>query len=223
MRRGLALAVCINPDGDLEPPTGTIRKRPIAIERGLFKDPAIINPDMLSAGMERLARDLAPDCRETLGIMELSVNNLRESDDISDQEYLGRVRRLLPCGYHVMLTRLRESYSVTEYLRRYSQQPMCYNSGISTLALMFAQGYYTELAGGLLEATGKLLADNVRIYAHAMPAESFNRHLDSARESAEHVSRPVDGMVTTENLEMEEPISLLYRYLIDAGWISGID
>jgi len=223
VRKGLTPSVCFSPAGELVPPTEAIRKRPVAIERGLFKNPKIINPAMLQAGMQRLAKDLSKDARAPMGIMELSVNNLREPADIPDEDYLQRLRNLFQYDYHVMLTRLRESYSVTEYLRRYSQQPMCYNTGMSTLALMFAEGYYTALPGGLLEATGKLLANNVKIFGHAMPAEAFNNHLSSAGEAADHIRRPESGMVTTDKLEMEPPIGLLYEYLIEAGWIQGID
>ncbi|MGI9331288.1 MAG: TonB-dependent receptor [Gammaproteobacteria bacterium] len=223
VRQQLAWAVCFNEQGKLVPPTEIIRKRPIALERGLFKDPDIIDPGILKAGMDQMADQLPADARPTLGLMELSVNNLREGDEVEDAEYLRRIRHLFQFGHCLLLTRLRESYSVTEYLRRYSQEPMGYNHGISTLALMFAEGYYTALPGGMLEATGKLLADNVRIYAHAMPAEAFNRHLDSAKDAALHVRRPDSGEVTTENLDIEPPVSLLYQYLLDAGWIQGVD
>ncbi len=223
VRQGLAWAVCFNEQGELVPPTEAIRKRPIALERGLFKDPEIIDPKMLKAGMEQMAGQLAANSRSTLGLMELSVNNLREGDEVDDAEYLRRIRHLFQYGYHLLLTRLRESYSVTEYLRRYSQEPMGYNHGISTLALMFAEGYYTALPGGLLEATGKLLADNVKIYAHAMPADAFNHHLESAKVGVGHVHRPDGGRVTTDNLSMDAPVALLYRYLLEAGWIQGVN
>lgn len=223
VRRGLAHAVCVAPNGTLEAPTEVIRKRPVAIERGLFKDPRYIDPKILRAGIASLAARLPEQAPEPLGLMELSVNNLREANEVSDAEYLRRLETLLGSGHRVLLTRLRESYSLTEYLRRYSQEPMCYNTGISTLALMFAEGYYTELSGGLLEATGKLLANNVKLYAHAMSAADFNRHLDTAGAAASHICRPESGQVTTDTLVMESPIATLYRYLLEAGWIEGVD
>jgi len=223
VRNGLTWSVCFNAAGEMEPPTEVIRKRPVAIERGLFKDLRYINPDMLEAGLNGLASELATDSREPLGLMELSVDNLREAEDVTDAEYLQRLHNLFSCGYHVLLTRLRESYSVTEYLRRYSQEPMRYNTGVSTLALMFAEGYYTALSGGLLEAMGKLLANNVKIYAHAMPAESFRNHLSAVNINSAYIHAPESGQVTISNLSMEPPIDLLYQYLVADGWIEGID
>lgn len=222
VRRGLAQAVCLSGDGKMEPPTEVIRKRPIAIARGLYREPEHVHPEMLQAGIRCIAMETGPDQREPLGLMELSVNNVSEGDDVPDSDYLGRIASLLDHGFPVLLTRLRESYSVTEYLRRYSDAPLRYNLGVSSLALTFAEDYYTELPGGLLEATGKLFAHDVKAYGHAMEAGAFRDHLATASVPADHVCAPKSDTVNVENLELQPPVGRLYRYLVEAGWIESI-
>lgn len=222
VRRGLALAVCLGGDGRMEPPTEVIRKRPVAIARGLFREPEHVHPEMLQAGIRCMAIETPSEQRRPLGLMELSVNNVSEGDDVPDDDYLGRVTCLIEHGFPVLLTRLRESYSVTEYLRRYSDAPLRYNVGVSTLALTFAEEYYGDLPGGLLEATGKLFAHNVKAYGHAMDAAAFRDHLHMASVPVDHVCEPTSDTVTVENLELQAPVGRLYRYLVEAGWIESI-
>jgi hypothetical protein len=222
VRRGIALAVCLDDGGGMLPPTEIIRKRPVAIARGLYREPAHVHPEMLEAGVECIAKEASDEQREPLGLMELSVNNASEGDEISDTVYLGRLNTLIEHDFPILLTRLKESYSVTEYVRRYTDAPLRYNFGISTLALIFAESFYGELPGGLLEATGKLFAHDVKAYGHAMSADAFRQHLGQASIDSRHVRAPVADTVTVENLELEPPVGQLYRYLVEAGWIESI-
>lgn len=222
VRRGLTRAICLGEDGQMQPPTEVIRKRPIAIARGLYREPEHVHPEMLQAGINCIATETAAELREPLGLMELSVNNVSEGDDVPDSDYLARLKSLLEHGFPVLLTRLRESYSVTEYLRRYSDAPLRYNLGVSSLALTFAEDYYAELPGGLLEATGKLFAHDVKAYGHAMEASAFRDHLDTASVPVDHVCEPRSDTVSVANLELHSPVGRLYRYLVEAGYIEDI-
>ncbi|UCG74004.1 MAG: hypothetical protein JSV45_06405 [Chromatiales bacterium] len=222
VRRDLAQAVCLSDEGRMEPPTEVIRKRPVAIARGLYREPEHVHPEMLQAGIRCVATETGPDEREPLGLMELSVNNVSEGADVPDSDYLGRIASLLDHGFPVLLTRLRESYSVTEYLRRYSDAPLRYNLGVSSLALTFAEDYYADLPGGLLEATGKLFAHDVKAYGHAMDAGAFREHLQTASVPVDHVCEPRSDTVNVDNLELLPPVGRLYRYLVEAGYIENI-
>ena len=176
----LAQAVLFGPDGELEPPNEVIRKRPVIVERGLYQHHTEIDPEVLASAHRQLQKEYPEPAREPLALMELSVNNLREGTDIDREEYMRRLRAIATPGHWVLLTRLKHSYNLTDYLRRYSEEPLRFAMGTSTLAMLFAGEYYAQLPGGLLEATGKLFADNVKIYAHPMTAESFAAHMAAA-------------------------------------------
>ncbi|MFQ5635115.1 MAG: TonB-dependent receptor [Gammaproteobacteria bacterium] len=220
VHENLAQAVLFGPDGRLAPPNEIFRKRQVIVERGLYQRSTEIDPGVLRAASRQLARESTAEESEPLALMELSVNNLREGANTDRTEYLRRLRAITAPGHWVLLTRLRHSYDLTEYLRRYSQEPLRFALGMSTLAMLFAGEYYDQLPGGLLEATGKLFADNVKIYAHPMPAVAFHAHLAAARVGAGLVT--VDGNddeVSMENLRFRPPLGLLYRYVVEAGWI----
>ncbi len=118
--------------------------------------------------------------------MELSVNSLRERDRLEPQEYLRRVKDLNP-----------RPMGAPEQIGS-EPQPDC----------------VADLAGGLLEAVGRLFADNVKIYVHEMNASGFQSHLDSYRTDLNFVSTPEAGRVTVENLRLHAPFDSLYRFLV---------
>ncbi len=215
----LALAVMFGPDGQLEPPNEVIRKRSVIVERGLYQHHTEIDPEVLASAHRQLHRELPDPEREPLPLMELSVNNLREGTNIDRDEYMRRLRAITAPGHWVLLTRLRHSYNLTDYLRRYSQQPLRFAMGTSTLAMLFAGEYYAQLPGGLLEATGKLFADNVKIYAHPMSPEAFDAHMTAAEFDSSFLTVIDDGDVSIEKMELQRPLGLLFRYVKEAGWI----
>jgi hypothetical protein len=215
----IAQAVMFGADGRLEPPNEVIHKRPVIIERGLYQHHTEINPEVLDAACRQLQREYPNPEREPLTLMELSVDNLREGTDIDRDEYMRRLRAITAPGHWVLLTRLKHSYNLTDYLRRYSKEPLRFAMGTSTLAMLFAGEFYAQLPGGLLEATGKLFADNVKIYAHSMTAEAFGQHIAAANFASEFVKVSGDGDVSIDTIEFKAPLSLLFRYVTEAGWI----
>ena len=213
----------IGPESQLEPPNEVFRKRPVIVERGLFQNPSDSDPNVLQSATRLLHNETPDEPTEPLALQELSVNNLRDGADTDQEEYLRRLREIARPGQRVLLTRLRHSYNLTNYLRRYSQEPLRFAMGMSTLTMLFADEYYTELPGGLLEAAGRLFANNVKIYAHDMPVEAFNAHLAAADISTEFVSVADGDRATMTTIEFEPPLGLLFDYVTEAGWIVSLN
>ena len=123
-----------------------------------------------------------------------------------------------------MLTRLRQSYKLTDYLRRYSNHPVRFVMGVSTFAMLLSDKFYVDSTGGLLEATGKLYANGVRIYVQPMSAADCRSHLNSVGLAPDWVTLPPDtDRVTIDNLEFGGPTRLLHRYLLEAGWVEQLN
>jgi hypothetical protein len=219
VRNNLAEAVLFNPDGQLAAPKEVIRKREVIVERGLFRHSTEIDPEILTAASDQLREESQDDSLEPLTLMELSVNNMREDQNIEDAEYLRRLEGMTASGQWTLLTRLKQSYSLTDYLRRYSQKPLRFSMGTSALAMLFSEVYYEHLPGGLLEATGKLFANNVKIYVHPMSADNFEIHLKATNLNTDFVTLNGDGLITTRDIEFSLPLGLLYQYVLKAGWI----
>lgn len=222
VENGMALGILFGPEGKIEAVNEVIHKRPLVVERGLFRSAAEIKPDILNAAADQLRNENTESNAETLAMLELSVNNLREKEPVSYAGYRQRLEPLTNSGERVLLTSLKESYALTDYLRRYSQAPLRFCMGVSSLALLFGKEFYAGLPGGLLEATGKLFANNVRLYIHGMPNDAFHRHVEDAVQNSDFVTVQNDGMIGISSLEFKGPLSLLYRYVVETGWVIAL-
>jgi len=228
VKHNMAEAVLFGPNAKFSPPNEVIRKRSVIVERGLFRHASEIRPGILDAAARQLQNEAENNAGEPLTLLELSVDNLRESDAVDDAEHLRRLTHMTRSGQWVLLTRLKRSYCVTDYLRRYSQEPLRFSMGVSSLAMLFNEEFYAGLPGGLLEATGKLFANNVKVYGHEMDRDAFVSHIQSVVEDAGFVTATYntrnggDG-ISIDDLTFRGPLNLLYRYVVDAGWIVALD
>ena len=87
------------------------------------------------------------------------------------------------------------------------------------MALLFRDAYYAKLPGGLLEGIGKLLADNVKVYVHSMEVEAVRAHLLASGVEPDFVTLPESGSVSVGEVVFRSPLELLYRYLVEVGWV----
>lgn len=125
-------------------------------------------------------------------------------------------------GRPVLVSRYSRNYQLSGYLRRYTTQPLRFTTGASTLVSLMQAANYGELEGGLLEALGRLLAQNVRMYVHPMPAEAMRETLAGLPAGLATVEFPREGLVTAESLRFAPPIEHLFRYLLESGWLESV-
>jgi len=221
LRAEVARCILLDPVEGLVPPVDVVRKRAIVIERGRFATPNEAYVRLLAAGLAQLRTEVGADPeRDPVGLFELSVNSVREAVD--DEVLKGRLRNLLPLGHPVLVSRLRESFLLTHYLRRVSHEALRFVAGPSALVELLDEVHYKDLPGGLLEGVGKLLADNVRVYVHPMDVEAFRRHLTGIGIDLSQLSFPGGGSVTATNLMLHGPLGHLYGHLLARGWIMPI-
>ncbi|HET6278644.1 MAG TPA: hypothetical protein VFG08_07665 [Candidatus Polarisedimenticolia bacterium] len=219
---GLARAVLYDENGSLVQPSDLLRKRPLVLERSLFaRADAEIEARMLDAAVRRL-KDEAGSEREPLAIPELSVVPAGGREAPDEEEALRRLRRAFSLRRPMLLTRYAEAYHLTSYLRRYTREPLRFVFGVSTLVQIFQAAYYADLIGGVLEATGRLLAENVRIYVYPMEAEILRRILDEAGITDMVEQGSLRDWVTAESIRFAPPQGHLYDYLRESGWIVGL-
>lgn len=224
IRSGLAQVVLFGRDGKQAPPTEVFRKRPVIIKRTSTRYTTVIDSDTFQAANALLDSEVPEHERPSLNVTEFSVNSVHASQGSSADANLEHLRELIAQEEWVMLTRLRQSYRLTDYLRRYSNEPLRFVMGVSTFAMLLSEKFYVDSTGGILEATGKLYADAVRIYVQPMSPENFREHLDSVGLEPDWVcfTETEDGLVAIKNLEFKGPTRLLHRYLIEAGWVQEL-
>ncbi|MDJ0926066.1 MAG: TonB-dependent receptor [Gammaproteobacteria bacterium] len=218
--RGLAPAVLLGKDGQQHPPTEMFRKRPAVIKRTSIRYSSAIDSAAFAAADQWLEAEKGQLDKDPLNITEFSISNVYAVGSSDPDSHLRHFLALVAQNEWVMLTRLRQNYKLAGYLRRYSEQPIRFVMGVSTFAMLLAQQFYVDSGGGVLEATGKLFVDDVKLYVQPMSRSAFENHLISADVDTDWVDIRSEGDIVTPNsLEFSGPTRLLHQYLLESGWV----
>jgi hypothetical protein len=205
--------------GRLVQPTDILRKRPIILARAFSRAEDAVEGDLMQAAAKQFVAESGGSFeREPLPLFEMSVRPVR-GDVPADAELLRRVDRLNALGMPVAVTRLTESFRLTEYLRRYTKEPMRFAGGASAVVEIF----HGDQIGSLLEALGRLLAEQIRIYVFPMPAAIFRQRLVDVGLDATGFSADGDGPVTAGQIRIPAPLGHLYSYLLESGWVVPVE
>jgi hypothetical protein len=221
VRKEIARAVMFSDDAALVQPSELLRKRPLVVERGMFQSVAPLHQRMFDEATQKLRDEAKPE-RELLSIPELSITPVSGVEAPDAIETLRRLSDMFELKHPVLLTRFPEIYHLTRYLRRYTDEPIRFVVGASTLVKLFHEAQYADLLGGLLEALARLLADNVKIYVFPMEIEAFRLALDGAGIAFAPEKSSAEGLVTADTIQLDPPIRHLYHYLREANWIIGL-
>jgi hypothetical protein len=213
VRLGLAHAVVFRPDQQVVEPLSLLYKRPVVIERGSFRSARPIFGEMLEHSAQQLAEETPETGRDPVALLEISINNMLAKVTEDDYELVKRVERLNDLGQCIMISDFRENYQLTEYLIRFTKAPIRLVMGIATLVQLFQETYYERLDGGIVEAMGRLIARNVRIYAYTMSAERFKRRLQAFGLDLSFWDFPENGPVTVNNILPKSHLQYFYIYL----------
>ncbi len=219
VRDGYANAIVLPIGGPIVPPNEALRKRPILLERGLFRTVKPVYGAMLAAARARFQQEFPDAEGEPLSLFEASLLPARREETPTDDEVLQRADELVKLGAPVAVTRYTRSYRLTEHLRRYTAEPLRFVMGLPAVLELLEASYYDGMVGGALEAMGKLLAENVKLYVYPVDASRLPDLLRRSRLDPAQLSYPAWGDVTADNIRVAPPTGYLYDYLLDSGWI----
>jgi len=224
VQSGLAEAVLFDCDGRQQPPTEILRKRPALIKRTSLRYSSTIGSADFEAGEKKLSDELAAGEKSPVYITEFSISSVHAGGDVDTGKLLSHVRCLVDDNEWVMLTGLRQSFKLSSYIRRYSQQPLRLIMGVSTFVMLLSEKFYVDSGSGLLEATGKLYANGVKIYVQSMQADDFGSHLDAVGLGSDWIDlADSSGEVSIHNIAFRGPLNLLFRYLLESGSIDELE
>jgi hypothetical protein len=223
VQNGLADAVLLDTHGQQQPPTEIIRKRPSIIRRTTIRYSSAIDSRAFAASTEKLIAELPSDAKPPLHITEFSVNNVHASGNVATVRQLEHLRKTVAENEWVMLTRLSQSYKLSSYIRRYSQQPLRFVMGVSTLAMLFSERFYQESDTGILEALGKLFTNDVKIAVKSMTLESFRSHVDAVGIGSDWFDLPAGvEIVSVDKLTFHGSINRLFQYVLESEYIEAL-
>ncbi len=223
VREGLANVIVLGDDGRLVAPSEFLRKRSIVVERRSLDAATEVRGDMLAAAARALADESHDAKQPPLRLLEMPVVPSRDGETVpGDEIILARIDEVRALGIPVVLTRHPQWYQLARYFRRYSKEPLRFVIGVGFFVTAFERASYEGLIGGVFEALGKALAENVRVYVHAEPAARVRDALDRA--GLEPIALPVDadGFVDLKGIRLHPPLGYLLSYLSEAGWIVAL-
>ncbi|MGA9882995.1 MAG: hypothetical protein WBQ34_04655 [Candidatus Acidiferrales bacterium] len=219
---GYAEAVCFPSGSAPVPPTEVIHKNPVVLAPGYFihADPihSAIHTQMMASAIWQLHGELGEGKTAPRGFFCLTLTPPNAKDPPPEvPDLLRRIEALRSHGGDVLLFRQRELYTMTDFVNRYTEEPVRFVVGLSVVIRAF-EDRYNELDGSFLEALSRLLARNVRIYAYPMTAADL-------REAILNISATdwewdeTDGWVSAGHLRPAPPRRHLYDYVLDSNFL----
>ena len=117
-----------------------------------------------------------------------------------------------------IVTRHRQLYRTTAFMRRYTQAPLHFALSLPALMRIFDDATYQNLEGRLLEGIARLFGSNVRVVACPCPREALLHLLKAEPGRGWEVD---DGRqwITADRLRPAPPLRHLYEYLLASGFL----
>ncbi|NDC39554.1 MAG: hypothetical protein EBZ48_16200 [Proteobacteria bacterium] len=216
VRQKLCHAVAFRGDGMLTYPSELLHKRPVLLQRGSFQKAIPHLAEMLRTSHSLLQKEISLT-REAALCFELTIRGARPGDVVSDAELLRRIEALRGFQLPILVSDFRETFHITEYLRRYTKEPLRLVVGVGTLVPLLKSGFYEGIEGGLLEGLGKLLMQGAKMYVFPMSQDEFAAKLKAYGVEQTFCKSTSQGLVTAESLVFSGALQHLYQYLLAAG------
>ncbi|WP_347332781.1 hypothetical protein [Marinimicrobium locisalis] len=202
---GLSGAAMFAADGRVLQPSEHLRKKAVLVERGRFRPVTHVNIDMLDSALTAMEAETDSEPGQTVAIMEMALKNLNTGGDVDLDDFISRAEVLEAAGHTVLISDYPEYHRLATYLSRNTSGRIGVTMGAHSLAELFDESYYQDLAGGILEGFGRLFKNKVRLYIYPF-------------------RDPATGqLVRADNLEVPDQLRHLYQHLLDNGYIVQLE
>ncbi len=197
-------AVMFKADGETVQPAEVFYKKAILVERGNFRPVTYATNDMLDGARRVFLKHCDCSEDEVVVLMEMTLENLLADGQVNHADFLARVDILGALGRTVLISRFREYYRLAGYLFRYTNRAIGLVMGVPSLIEILNEKYYTNLAGGILEALGRMFKGGLKLYVYPMIDEASGE------------------IVTATQIEVAPNLRSLFQYLIDNQYVQEI-
>ncbi len=204
VKNGMARAIMFDTKGDLQEPADMLYKKNVMAFRGAFRPITYVGLDMIKSSYSLFKRDADYQPKDTMTLCEITINNLLEDGDFSEQDFLDRVNILNGVGQNVMVSNYDYYYKLVSYFSEFKIKNLRIVMGFPTFQKIFDKSYYKSLKGGILEAFGKLFPDNMKMYIYP-EQDPDNKELK-----------------TIKKIELAADLNHIYQYLVENRMILDI-
>jgi len=201
---GFTEAAMFTAGGEVVQPSEVLHNRPVLVERGRFRPVTKLTMDLLERAREAFLQEPGMQGQEPVVLAEMTLRNLIPEPEVGHSDFLARADVLGALSFDVLISRFEQDYRVAEYLARYTDSLIGFAVGLPKLKRSVEERFYTELAGGALEAVGRLYNRSVKTYVY--PARD-----------------PQSGRIETiDELALPNPWQHLRRLLRELGRVQPI-
>ncbi|MEM9837288.1 MAG: TonB-dependent receptor [Bacteroidota bacterium] len=201
VKYGLTRFTMFNPDGRSIHPSEFLYRKAVMVVRGSFRPPTLVNEDMLKTGYAQFREEADIDPAKSFLLTELTLDNLKNSAEMDERDYLDRARLLNAVGQTVLISDYEKHNELLDYLSNYKIPKLGIVLGVHQLLELINDTYRNNTDGRLLEAFGEIFTRNVKVYIY--PAQQQG--------SAD--------LMTADNLPIPEGVKFIYRHLRDSEQI----
>lgn len=213
VKRGLCHAVMLTPEMEAAPPLDILYKRPVVIERGLFRFDNPMYLKILERSLEFLKAE-GQSKREPTSFFEITIKN---ADKHKNHISKDRALRLAKLGHPVMVSSFAETYKLTGFLSRYTSESVRFVQGIGNLIQVMQDRFYQDLDSGILSAMSQLFARDVKLYIFGMEIDELKKQMEEDEFDLSYWDIPEEGIANLQNISPRSHTRHLYAYLLEKG------
>ncbi len=196
VKNQMTSATIFDRNGEVIEPSDMLYKKNVLAFRGSFRPITYVGFDMLKSSYSLFKKDEDYNKENTIGLCEMTLNNLLQKGELDEQDFLDRVDILNGMGQNVMISNFREYYKLVSYFSEFKIKNLRVVIGIPTFINVLDPSYYKDLDGGILQAFGQLFSKNMKLYVY--PA----------------LNEENEELITSQNLPLAEDLKYLYKYLL---------
>jgi hypothetical protein len=205
-RDGRAEAVTLDGDGVAVAANEFLYRKSVVIVPVASDPRDDLSPQAIAACVETLRREVAgPEVKDVIDARLMVVD--------APLPAMGR-------GAAIM-TRHRQLYRATAFVRRYTQAPLRFAMALPALMRIFDDAAYQHLDGRLLEGIARLFGSNVRVLAYPCPREEL-LHLLKTEPGRGWEVDDSRQWITAGQLRPSPPLRHLYEYLLASRFLMAM-
>lgn len=197
VKNGMARAILFDSNGQLQQPADMLYKKNLMLFRGSFRPITYVGIDMIKSSYALFKKDPDHHKGNTMTVCEMTINNLLDNGNFSEQDFLDRVDILNGIGQNVMVSDYKFYYKLVDYFSQYKIKNLRIVIGFPIFQKIFDKKYYTELKGGILEAFGKLFTDHMKLYVYP------------------GIDPETKELKSSKDMNLPSDLKLIYQYLIE--------
>ncbi|NDP19820.1 MAG: TonB-dependent receptor [Paludibacter sp.] len=189
-------AIMFDQSGKVQQPGDMLYKKNVIVLRGYFRPINNLGMEFIEDSLANFKRDEDYKPDNTIAFCEISLKYLMCDEEVDEKDFLHRVDLLNMMGQSVMVSKFYRYFQLVKYFTQFKLIKLRLVVGLPTFDKILDSSNYTDLRGGLLEATGALFQENVKMYLYP------------------YIDMNTGEVIYPEDAHFSETNKLLWQYLM---------